>query len=61
MLATFNSVERVTGIIAERRKRKRARWNRGPPDLRQMASNRKTRPAVCGRAVRSYFRWETVA
>lgn len=49
------------GMVANRCKRKWARWNGGLRSLLQLLLIRKTRPASYGWAVRSYFRGASLA
>ena len=57
MPATSNGVERVMGMIADRCKRKWARWGSGLRRLTVMLLARKTRRGVYDLAVRRYLAW----
>ena len=56
--ATSNGVERVMGMIADRCKRKWARWGRGLRNQLVMLLGRKTRRGVYELAVRRYIKGE---
>jgi hypothetical protein len=55
MPATSNGVERVMGMIADRCKRKWARWGRGLRNLNVMMLTRKTRPGAYRRGCQRYL------